>query len=197
MSKQEREMRACLCMQIADYSYSILQKRDIVVFPHTEGQKRSKEVLQDIWIPLWNQGINPYTGRKNNSQLYQYNNLYVSNNYYRAVMYAKNSFILGETGNVAYWMYQAARRFGEFLIDALEETKDAFKEFDALVNEKREPVVVILRGIRKQDIQTENGRDIDWDDWGDDISDKDCALSFRILNSAGYDLATMKYCEVN
>ena len=45
MSEQGREERARLCKQIADYSYSILQKNDVVVSPYTEKQKNQTNIL--------------------------------------------------------------------------------------------------------------------------------------------------------
>ena len=196
MSEQGREERARLCKQIADYSYSILQKNDVVVSPYTEKQKKAKEVLSDIWFDLWNQGIIRYTGWMNENPLYQYDYLYVSNNYDRAASYAKNSFIFGERGNVAYRLYQGAKRFNDFYTEMTDEMKISLKAFDEMVGGKREPIVVILNNLRKEDIQTENGKDIDWDTNGDCILDKDVVESFRIINNEKYDLTTMEYRSV-
>ena len=119
MPEKEREKRAFLCKQIADYSYNILQKNDVVVSPYTEKQKKAKEVLSDIWFDLWNQGIIRYTGWMNENPLYQYDYLYVSNNDDRAASYAKNSFIFGERGNVAYRLYQGAKRFNDMVAKSI------------------------------------------------------------------------------
>ena len=196
MPVQEREERARLCKQIADYSYSILQKNDVVVSPYTEKQKRAKEVLSDIWFDLWNHGINRYTGWINKNPLYQYDYLYASNNYDRAASYAKNSFIFGERGNVAYWLYQGAKRFDDFYTEVPDEINATLKTFNELAGEKREPIVVILDNLRKEDIQTETGKDIDWDGHEDFISDKDVIRSFRIINNRKYDLVAMEYSDV-
>ena len=196
MPEKEREKRAFLCKQIADYSYSILQKNDVVVSPYTEKQKKAKEVLSDIWFDLWNQGIIRYTGWMNKNPLYQYDYLYVSNNYDRAVSYAKNSFIFGERGNVAYWLYQGAKRFNDFFTEMPDEIKISLKTFTDVAVEKREPVVVILEKLRKRDIQTENGIEIDWDRPGGCIIDNVAAGSFRIINNENYNLTAMKYSDV-
>ena len=196
MPEKEREERACLCKQIADYSYSILQKNDVVVSPYTEKQKKAKEVLSDIWFDLWNQGIIRYTGWMNKNPLYQYDYLYASNNYDRAASYAKNSFIFGERGNVAYWLYQGAKRFNDFFTEMPDEINASLKAFNEMAGEKREPIVVILDNLRKEDIQTETGKDIDWDGHEDFISDKDVIRSFRIINNRKYDLVAMEYCDV-
>lgn len=196
MPEKEREERACLCKQIADYSYSILQKNDVVVSPYTEKQKKAKEVLSDIWFDLWNQGIIRYTGWMNENPLYQYDYLYVSNNYDRAASYAKNSFIFGERGNVAYRLYQGAKRFNDFFTEMPDEINTSLQAFNEMVEEERGPVVVILDNLRKEDIQTETGKDIDWDGHEDFISDKDVIRSFRIINNRKYDLVAMEYCDV-
>ena len=196
MPEQEREERARLCKQIADYSYSILQKNDVVVSPHTEKQKKAKEVLGDIWFDLWNHGINRYTGWINRNPLYQYDYLYVSNHYDRAASYAKNSFIFGERGNVAYWLYQGAKRFNDFFTKMPDEIKISLKAFDEMAGEKREPIVVILDNLRKEDIQTENGKDIAWDTKDGCILDKNVISSFRIINREKYDLTIMEYRDV-
>ena len=196
MSEQGREERARLCKQIADYSYSILQKNDVVVSPYTEKQKKAKEVLSDIWFDLWNQGIIRYTGWMNESPLYQYDYLYVSNNYDRAASYAKNSFIFGERGNVAYRLYQGAKRFNDFYMEMTDEINISLKAFNENAEEEREPIVVIIDNLRKEDIQMENGRDIDWDREGICISDEDVIRSFRIRNNEKYDLAAKEYRDV-
>ena len=60
MSEQEREERARLCKQIAEYSFSILQKNDVVLSPYTDKQKVAKAMRGDSWIDLWNFDINRY-----------------------------------------------------------------------------------------------------------------------------------------
>lgn len=196
MTEQEREERARLCKQIADYSYHILQKNDVVVSPYSDKQKKAKEVLGDIWIDLWNHGINRYTGWINKNPLYEYDYLYVSNNFDRAALYAKNSYIFGERGNVAYWLYQGAKRFNDFYTEMSDEVTISLKVFNEMAGEKRGPVVVIIENLRKEDIQTENGKDIDWDEYSDCISDKNFIQSLRIINNKKYDLAAKEYRDV-
>lgn len=97
---------------------------------------------------------------------------------------------------MAYWLYQGAKRFTDFYTNMPDEINASLKAINEMVEEEREPVVVILDNLRKDDIQTETGKDIDWDRHGDFISDKDVTRSFRIINNKRYDLLTMEYRDV-
>lgn len=128
--------------------------------------------------------------------LYQYGSLYVTNGFDRAARYAKASFICGESGDVAYWLYLGAKRYDEFYCVDSEKKRAMITMFEEALKANPEPVVIFLENIEKDNIKTENGMDIDWDTMEEDYFKEVIEDSFRIVNPEDYDLASMRYIDI-
>ena len=196
MDGKQREERLALCSAVSEYTYNFLLSKNVTYSAYTEEQLQNKEKLKDIWNSFCYFGMTKYSGFKNKSPLYQYNGLYVTNNFERAVTYAKSSFIFGERGDVAYWLYKGAIRYDDYLESASDETKTVISDFETLLKETPAPVVVVMDKLDKQYIRHENGSDIDWDLWEESYLDGSLVDSFKLLNPQDYDLAAMKCISV-
>lgn len=97
----------------------------------------------------------------NNASLYQYNDIYVTNNLARAWQYAKRSYILGEYGDNAYFLYNTLQILGcevDNNIDAkTAQTLDMVKK---AALRKPQPIIVQITGIDKDCLLSENGKHI-------------------------------------
>ena len=192
MDGKQREERLALCSAVSEYTYNFLLSKNVTYSPYTEEQLQNKAKLLDIWIPFCNFGMIKYSGYKNKSPLYQYNGLYVTNNFERAVNYAKNSFIFGERGDVAYWLYKGAIRYDDYLESASDEIRTTISDFKNILKETPAPVVVVMDNLNKQNIKNENGSDIDWNLLEESYLDGSIVSSFRLLTPQDYDLAAME-----
>ena len=192
MDGKQREERLALCSAVSEYTYNFLLSKNVTYSPYTEEQLQNKEKLKDIWYSFCNFGMSKYSGYKNKSPLYQYNGLYVTNIFEQAVTYAKHSFIFGERGDVAYWLYQGAIRYDDYLESASDEIRTTISDFEKILKEKPASVVVVINNLDKQYIKNENGTDIDWNLFEESYLDGSSGNSFKLLNPQDYDLAAME-----
>lgn len=195
MNKHERDERNELCRRMADFAYEFLQTKNVCVVLQSALREAYRQRLEDIWYSLRNYGMTRYEGAKRNNTLYQYGLLYVTNNFDRAADYARSSYIFGERGNVAYWLYKGATRFDDFY-DCDSIRRDVISEFENTLKVKHEPIVVCLENIEKSDIKNENGTSVDWALFEEHYINNDIIESFRIANSGDYDLSSMRYVDI-
>ena len=196
MKKEEREERLALCKVVSEYLYDFLLSKNVAICAYSEEQNKSKNKLKDIWIPFCDRGMIKYSGFKNKNQLYQYDCLYVSNDYRRAADYARNGFVIGERGDVAFWLYKGASRFDDYYDNAPEIVKQGIKRFEEIIKEPPEPVVVVLDNLKKENIKNENGTEIDWDFFEEAYTQGEIIKSFRLINPQDYDLTSFKQRDV-
>lgn len=196
MGELERKRRLELCNEMADYAYDFLKAKNLCVFSKSQLSEVDREKIGDIWNNLRESGMTKYEGAKRNNSLYQYGSLYVTNWLARAVSYAKASFICGESGDVAYWLYTGAKRYDDFYFVDSERKRAMMKSFEEALKVKPEPVVIFLENIEKDNIMREDGIDIDWDTMEEDYFKEVIHDSFRVVNPKGYDLASMRYVDI-
>ena len=196
MGEQERKRRLELCNEMADYAYGFLKSKNLCVVLKSQLSEPDKEKLGDIWNDLRNFGMTKYEGAKRDNSLYQYGALYVTNGFDRAARYAKASFICGESGDVAYWLYLGAKRYYDFYCVDSEKKRAMINAFEEALKINPEPIVVFLENLEKNNIKHENGNDIDWDKMEEDFIRGSIITSFRIVNSEDYDLASMRYIDI-
>ena len=192
MDKKGREERLALSKAVSEYLYSFLLSKNVALCAYSEEQLINKRKLKDIWEPLWNRGMIKYSAFKNNNQLYQYGCLYVSNDFFRAADYAKNGFVIGERGDVAYWLYKGAIRYDDYYENAPDMMKQLIRRFEEIIKEPPEPVVVVLENMKKQNIKNESGTEVDWDIFEEEYLRGKIIQSFRVINAQDYDLTKMK-----
>ena len=196
MGEQERKRRLELCNEMADYAYGFLKSKNLCVVLKSQLSEPDKEKLGDIWNDLRNYGMTKYEGAKRDNTLYQYGSLYVTNSLDRAARYARASFICGESGDVAYWLYLGAKRYYDFSCVDSEKKRAMISAFEEALKVNPEPVVLFLENIEKNNIKHENGNDIDWEEMEEDFVRGSIITSFRIVNPEDYDLASMRYVDI-
>ena len=105
MTEDERRRAAYVCGEISRISYSVLKENNVSFITNTAEQIISKNRLGDYWFIACNAMIK-YESRVNNSALYQYDDLYITNSIERAMRYAKNIFVFVEQGSISYDLYK-------------------------------------------------------------------------------------------
>lgn len=98
--------------------------------------------------------------RKNGSELYQYDCLYVTSSKMKAAGFARDAFAGGERGSLVYWLIKG----GEFLHPAdwtpNQDELNAFERITSFGEESyREPVIVIIDGVEPAYLLSEIGAD--------------------------------------
>ena len=192
MTEDERRRAAYVCGEISRISYSVLKENNVSFITNTAEQIISKNRLGDYWFIACNAMIK-YESRVNNSALYQYDDLYITNSIERAMRYAKNSFVFGEQGSVAYDLYKGATFFTDFTSLLSNEEIDVFNEFLFMANREKQPVVVLFEDLPIEDIRFENGNRIN----GLDVYSDNLIGSYRLSNKGKYKLTEMKAIRVS
>ena len=191
MTEDERKRAAYVCGEISKISYGVLKENNVSYTTNTAEQVLSKSRLRDYWFTVCSAMIK-YEGRLNNSTLYQYDELFITNSIERAKIYAKNSFIYGEQGSIAYDLYKGASYFTDFNRGLLNEEEDIINEFILMSNRERHPVIILFEDLPIEDIRFENGKPVrGFDVYSDDLVD-----SFRLDNKNRYNLSEMKVIKV-
>lgn len=195
MTNEERQERLRICDVVSAFSYDILSKKHVKFPAYSEEELAAKRKLEDIWNNLWILGINRYTGRINGNTLFQYDSLYVTNNFTRAESYAIHSPIIGERGNVAVLLYEAASRFVDLKSIADDSIRVDLEKFEVIKKEKFCPIVVVFEKVPKAWIKHENGADISWE-FEDFYAKGNPACSFRLSPDEPYDFATLNIIDI-
>lgn len=187
MTEEERRRAAYVCGEISRISYGILKENNVSYTTNTKEQVASKNRLKDNWFMVCNAMIK-YEGRVNDNALFQYDDLYITNSIERARIYAKNSFIYGEQGSVAYDLYKGASYFTDFNSGVSHEERGIINEFLNMTNRERQPVIVLFENLPIEDILHENGNPVR----GLDVYTESLVSSFRLNNRERYKLSEMK-----
>lgn len=187
MTEDERRRAAYECGEISRISYGILKENNVSYTTNTKEQVASKNRLKDNWFMACNAMIK-YEGRVNDNALFQYDDLYITNSIERARIYAKNSFIYGEQGRVAYDLYKGASYFTDFNSGVSHEERGIINEFLNMTNRERQPVIVLFEDLPIEDILHENGNLVR----GLDVYSESLVSSFRLNNRERYKLSEMK-----
>ena len=187
MTEDERRRAAYVCGEISRISYGVLKENNVSYTTNTKEQAASKNRLKDKWTVVCNAMIK-YEGRVNDNALFQYDDLYITNSIEKARIYAKNSFIYGEQGSVAYDLYKGASYFTDFNSGLSHEERGIINEFLNMTNRERHPVIVLFEDLPIEDILLENGNPVR----GLDVYSENLVSPFRLKNRERYILSEMK-----
>ena len=171
-SEKERIEIQKLCNQISDYCYYRFVDDGLSIFSLTNYKTKRESEIGDCWSYFLDV-FQKYDSRKRGSNLYQYGSLYLTGDRKKAEVYARNSFIMGEQGIVAYWLYVAASR----VWDLKRTSQDLVEMFESLTTQPSIPIVLTFTNIPKDDLLSERGEEIDWEALGNIIT----GLSYRLI----------------
>ena len=136
MPRQERTIINEACEVIIKSIYELFKKNSISI---------TDKVLMSV-KDSYGDAANAYVkagGRINSSYLYRYGDFYVTNNPRRAIGYSKESWIFGETGEVANLLVEGAYALGLALPEDSEFTK-AYKIYDDRKKRIKDPIVIVI-----------------------------------------------------
>ena len=171
-SEKERIEIQKLCNQISDYCYYRFVDDGLSIFSLTNYKTKRESEIGDCWSNFLDV-FQKYDSRKRGSNLYQYGSLYLTGDRKKAEVYARNSFIMGEQGIVAYWLYVAASR----VWDLKRTSQDLVEMFESLTTQPSIPIVLTFTNIPKDDLLSERGEEIEWEALGNIIT----GLSYRLI----------------
>ena len=98
--------------------------------------------------------------RRNDCDLYQYGDFYVTNHPSRAIGYSREAWIYGETGWIANRLFEGAKNAG-IKMPENPEFQGAFKIFEERKQMPKNPVVIVLVDGASSALFEENGRRMD------------------------------------
>ena len=174
-SEKERSEIQKLCTQISDYCYYRFLDDGLSIFSLSNYKTKRGSEIGDRWSQFLS-AFQKYDSRKKNSTLYQYGSLYLTGDRKKAEGYARNSFIMGEQGIVAYWLYVAASRVWD-LKRTSQDLVEMFESFESLTTKPSIPIVLTFTNIPKDDLLSERGEEIEWEALGNIIT----GLSYRLI----------------
>ena len=174
-SEKERTEVQKLCTQISNYCYYRFLDDGLSIFSPTNYKiKRGSEIGVDCWSHFLN-AFQKYDSRKKDSNLYQYGFLYLTGDRKKAENYARNAYIMGEQGIVAYWLYVAASKVWD--LQSSQDLVDLLERFESLIAKPRIPILLTFTNIPKDDLLSERGKEIQWEALGNSIT----GLSYRLI----------------
>jgi hypothetical protein len=174
-SEKERSEIQKLCTQISDYCYYRFLDDGLSIFSLSNYKTKRGLEIGDCWSQFLS-AFQKYDSRKKNSTLYQYGVLYLTGDRKKAEVYARNSFIMGEQGIVAYWLYVAASKVWD-LKRTSQDLVGMFESFESLTTKPSIPIVLTFIDIPKDDLLSERGEEIEWEALGNIIT----GLSYRLI----------------
>ena len=173
-SENERAEIQNICSTISDYIYHLLVEDGLSLSSLAKYKNKRLSEIGDYW-PQVIDAFQRYDSRKKGSKLYQYGSIYLTGDRKKAEGFARNAFVMGEQGNIAYWLYLAASNIWN-LKELNPDMKRLFISFENLIEKPRIPVLLTFIRIQKDDLLREHGEEINWEMWGDLIT----GLSFRL-----------------
>ena len=193
-STEKRQAVAKLCESISGYLYQKFTA-DGLDFSHlSEYKKKVNNLLGDDCYRLFD-AYQKYSSYRHGSELYQYDSLYVTNNWDRAARFARNGFIMGERGYVAYSLFNSALKIWDLHDGVTKEMEDTLTHFEMLSKLQREPVILSFVDVPENDLFHEDGKPINWDSEEKYYLSSDTVLNFRVAQSSRltFDDATIEY----
>lgn len=150
MSKQEREVINEACEVIIKSIYRIFKDNSISI---------TNKTLMSVKDSYGN-AANAYVkaeGRINKSYLYSYGDFYVTNLPDRACGYSRESWILGETGEVTNLLVEGACALGLALPNDMVFNK-AYEIYDGRKQKSKDPVVLVITDCKCSELYEIRGR---------------------------------------
>lgn len=173
-SAEERTRIQELCIMISDYTFQLLSEDGLSVSSLFKYKAKRQLVFGDSWPQIMD-AFQKYDSRKKGSNLYQYGSVYLTGDRRKAEIYARDAFIMGEQGKVAYWLYVAASKIWN-LKECNPDMIDCCDSFESLMLKPHIPVLITFDSIPEEDLLNERGETIDWDLLGDAVT----GLSYRL-----------------
>lgn len=179
-SNAERFQLLSICSEIAEYAYQRLIEDGMSVFrlsPYKE--KRGITIGAD-----WNKFIAffaKYDSFRRGSSMYQYEHVYLTDFYPFAVSYARDSFIIGERGAMAYWMWKVAAKIWDLQNEADSILLEKWNCLERKAIEKPKPIILVFDNVLETALRSEQGDDINWERDEKQYASKDSGKSFRFV----------------
>lgn len=173
-SEKERIEIQKLCNQISDYCYYRFLEDGLSIFSLTNYKTKRGSEIGNCWCHFL-YAFQKYDSRKKGSNLYQYGFLYLTGDRKKAENYARDAYIMGEQGIVAYWLYVAASKVWDLQRNS-QDLVDMLKKFESLIAKPSIPILLTFTNVPKDDLLDERGKEIQWEAWGDSIT----GLSYRL-----------------
>lgn len=158
MTSQERDEAKKYCISAVKY----LMKK----FDENNWKDYSKAKRLSLSHEKYGSVVDAYIGASSwisGYKNYEYDNVYVTASPDKALKYGRRSFVFGELGYFAHYLYYGAEEFGFDLSDADDYQRQALNYVRCRTNEDSDPVVLMIIGIDKERIRTEIGKHVNWE----------------------------------
>ena len=179
-SDEERTRRRILCSDISEYLYQKFVADGMSVYRLTEYKKKRIDQIGNIWFKFCD-SFQKYDSFRNKSPLYEYDSFYVTNSKARAERYARSSFVFGEKGDIAFWLYNTAIKVWDIKAEMNCEMQNKAQQFEIICNEKPNPIIIVFENVPEQWLLREDGKEIDWNTEEVLFLDNDIQLSLRCV----------------
>ena len=144
-SEKERIEIQKLCNQISDYCYYRFLDDGLSIYSPTNYKTKRGSEIGDYWYHFLD-AFQKYDSRKKGSNLYQYGFLYLTGDRKKAENYARNAYIMGEQGSVAYWLYVAASKVRDLQRNS-QNLVDLLESFERLIAKPQIPILLTFTNI--------------------------------------------------
>lgn len=163
MGIENRTVLRKACETVIDFLLPIYESHN---FENISSQSKS-DILGALHVKVLN-AYGKATRRRNNCAAYQYNETYLTFDPDKANTYAKNAWVCGELGYVAYWLWRGMELLKYDLPNVTNDQMHAIELVKAAGARTPDPIVLAFFNIPKDRLQTEKGDNIDWNrkiDW--------------------------------
>lgn len=179
LTTEQRKELENICFAVSKISYEILREKGVL--KTVKCPDVYIERIGHIWSEFMSSAVIPFEGRLNDSELYSYGCIFVTNSKDRAARFAKKSSIYGEQGNVARLFFEVLTLSG-LLEEVPSEYISAFREFEKHTALEKRPVLVEITDVDEDCIYHENGKKAEKAQLRSICFDTTITMSFRLLN---------------
>ena len=160
-SEVERSEIQGLCTDVSNYLYQLFRDDGLSISTLFNYKAKRIAEIGDCWYSFLD-AFQKYDSRKKGSHLYQYGSLYLTGDREKAAGYAKRSFIMGEQGNVAYWLFRSASKIWN-MKKLSPSYSNLFERFEKLTLLPRFPIILSFDDIMFDDLLSEEGVKLSWE----------------------------------
>ena len=184
MSEKDRKEAYEICHDLSEVCYQFLKSSGFSVYLNNEELLSFfKNTFKENYLHVL-RAYSLYGLYKNGSELYRYDNLYLTGDLRKAGHFATDGVIFGETGWVSSWLLLGSIELnGQFLSTLDDEQFKNAIAFKELADGKGDPMIVLYRNIPRSFLLKENGNEFN-DDHFDFLEGQTDGGNYRVAEGA-------------
>ena len=158
MTQNERAVLREDCGFVIDYLLPVYINCG---FENLSSQEKH-EILGTAHVPVLN-AFSKAGLRQNCRSLYQYKNVYLTFDPYKAYIYAQNASVCGELGYIAHWLLYGIDFLKYPLPLATERQKSALHKVTEASLRQPNPAIMMYLNVPKNRLRTEKDEEVNWE----------------------------------